>query len=310
MYALLNTELAEDRKRQYVRVLQAVGNSILFSANELRERDRYLVQGQKKVAAEVVATNSVYSPNPKKVLDDLLKELKREELVIQTQLDDAKARKSKAEKKISSSEPQKAELRKERDKAEETLNNYRNELSALEATHHVLMTQVSEQDKTRWKEAWQTDVSKLEEFFLDTDSLKHKLVSARDSSAPRFSWTHHWGILSPSLMEVFMAKSKTERGRFSSRKKMEVVLRVLRGDDLDVVSREAGITAATVSEWRDQFVASGQAGLKSRAAEGRDDELVRLKALVGDLTMRLELSREAVQRLRGGVPLATGRSTR
>lgn len=105
-----------------------------------------------------------------------------------------------------------------------------------------------------------------------------------------------------------MAKSKTERGRFSSRKKMEVVLRVLRGEDL--VSREAGITAATVSEWRDQFVASGQAGLKSRDADGRDDELARLKVLVGDLTMRLELSREAVQRVRGGVPLATGRSTR
>ena len=49
---------------------------------------------------------------------------------------------------------------------------------------------------------------------------------------------------------------------------MDVVLRVLRGDDLDLVSREAGITAAMVSEWRDQFVASGQAGLKSRAAEG------------------------------------------
>lgn len=107
-----------------------------------------------------------------------------------------------------------------------------------------------------------------------------------------------------------MAKSKTERGRFSSRKEMEVVLRVLRGEDLDLVSREAGITAAKVSEWRDQFVASGLAGLKSRDADGRDDELARLKALVGDLTMRLELSREAVQRLRGGVPLATGRSTR
>jgi len=107
-----------------------------------------------------------------------------------------------------------------------------------------------------------------------------------------------------------MAKSKTERGRFSSRKKMEVVLRVLRGEDLDLVSREAGMTAAKVSEWRDQFVASGQAGLKSRDADGRDDELARLKVLVGDLTMRLELSREAVQRGRGGVPLATGRSTR
>ena len=94
-----------------------------------------------------------------------------------------------------------------------------------------------------------------------------------------------------------MAKSKTERGRLSSRKKVEVVLRVLLGEDRDLVSREAGITAATLSEWRDHFVTSGQAGLKSRAADGRDAELARLKALVGDLTMRLELSREAVQRL-------------
>jgi len=107
-----------------------------------------------------------------------------------------------------------------------------------------------------------------------------------------------------------MAKSKTERGRFSSRKKMDVVLRVLRGDDLDLVSREAGITAATVSAWRDHFLAGGHASLKTRPADERDTELVRLKTLVGDLTMRLELSREAVQRLRGGGPLATGRSTR
>lgn len=52
-----------------------------------------------------------------------------------------------------------------------------------------------------------------------------------------------------------MAKSKTERGRFSSRKKVETVLRVLRGDDLDLVSREAGITAAKLSQWREHFVA-------------------------------------------------------
>ena len=100
-----------------------------------------------------------------------------------------------------------------------------------------------------------------------------------------------------------MAKSKTERGRFSSRKKMDVVLRVLRGDDLDLVSREAGITAATVSAWRDHFLAGGHASLKTRPADERDTELARLKTLVGDLTMRLELSREAVQRLRGGGPL-------
>jgi transposase-like protein len=112
------------------------------------------------------------------------------------------------------------------------------------------------------------------------------------------------------LKEVSMAKSKAERGRFSSRKKVDAVLRVLRGEELDLVSRELGVTAATLSDWRDQFLASGQAGLKRRAADGRDAELARLKALVGDLTMRLELSREAVQRLRGGLPLVAGRPTR
>lgn len=107
-----------------------------------------------------------------------------------------------------------------------------------------------------------------------------------------------------------MAKAKMERGRFSSRKKVEAVLRVLRGEDLDLVSRELGLTAARLSEWRDQFLAGGHGSLKSRSADERDAELARLKTLVGDLTMRLELSREAVQRLRGGAPLATGRSTR
>jgi hypothetical protein len=77
---------------------------------------------------------------------------------------------------------------------------------------------------------------------------------------------------------------------------MEIVLCVLRGDELDLVPRDAGITAAKLAARWDQFVTSGQAALKSRVADGRDDELARLKALARDLTMRLELSREAVQR--------------
>lgn len=112
------------------------------------------------------------------------------------------------------------------------------------------------------------------------------------------------------MMEVSLAQSKTERGRFSSRKKVEVVLRVLRDEDLDLVSREAGITAAGLSEWRNHFVTTERAGLKSRAVDERDDELTRLKALGGALTMRLELSREAISRLRASAPLASGRPTR
>ena len=78
-----------------------------------------------------------------------------------------------------------------------------------------------------------------------------------------------------------MAKLNTERGRFSSRKKMAAVLRVLRGEALDLVLRDAGITAAKLSEWRDHFLVGRQTRLTSRGMDGRDDEVTRLKALVG-----------------------------
>ena len=44
------------------------------------------------------------------------------------------------------------------------------------------------------------------------------------------------------------------------------VLRLLRGEDLESVSRELGITAARASQWREQFLVAGQAGLRSRAS--------------------------------------------
>jgi hypothetical protein len=80
-----------------------------------------------------------------------------------------------------------------------------------------------------------------------------------------------------------------ERGRFSSHRKTATVLRLLRGEDLELVSRELGVTAATLSGWRDDFLAGGQAALKSRPADDRDDEVARLRAKVGELTMDNEL---------------------
>ena len=102
--------------------------------------------------------------------------------------------------------------------------------------------------------------------------------------------------------------SGNERGRWSSRRKTEVVLRVLRGEDLDALSREVGVTAGTIAQWREQFLASGQAGLKSRPADERDDELARLRAKVGELTMDNELLRERARRAEGEVPFGRRRS--
>ena len=99
-------------------------------------------------------------------------------------------------------------------------------------------------------------------------------------------------------------------GRFSARRKRETVLRLLRGEDLESVSRELGITAARASQWRDRFLAAGQAGLKSRATEARDEANRRLQAKIGELLMETELLYAKVNHLEAGGPLARRRSTR
>ena len=100
------------------------------------------------------------------------------------------------------------------------------------------------------------------------------------------------------------------RRRMSARRKQSGVLRLLHGEDLELVSRELGVTAAELSAWREAFLAAGEASLKTRPADGRDVEIGRLKAKVGDLTMANELLEAKIERLEGGRPLARGRSRR
>ena len=98
-----------------------------------------------------------------------------------------------------------------------------------------------------------------------------------------------------------------DRGRFSAKRKTDTVLRLLRGEDLELLSRELGVTAATLSAWRDDFLAGGQAALKSRPADDRDEEIARLQAKVGELTMDNEL---LLQRCRADRPFAPTRRKR
>ena len=41
-------------------------------------------------------------------------------------------------------------------------------------------------------------------------------------------------------------------------RKREAVIRLLRGDDLELVSRELGVTAATLSNWREAFLSGSK----------------------------------------------------
>jgi hypothetical protein len=51
-------------------------------------------------------------------------------------------------------------------------------------------------------------------------------------------------------------------------RKREAVLRLLRGEDLETVSRSLGVTAAALTAWRDAFLAAGEAALATRPADG------------------------------------------
>ncbi len=100
------------------------------------------------------------------------------------------------------------------------------------------------------------------------------------------------------------------RRRMSAGRKQEAVLRLLRGEDLELVSRELGVTAAELSGWRDTFLAGGEAALKTRPEDARDGEIGRLKEKVGDLTMANELLGAKIERMETARPLAQRRSRR
>src|SRR5215217_7158267 len=100
------------------------------------------------------------------------------------------------------------------------------------------------------------------------------------------------------------------RRRMSARRKQEAVLRLLRGEDLELLSRELGVTAAELSGWREAFLAAGETSLKSRPADARDAEIGRLKEKVGDLTMANELLEAKIERLETARPLPRRRSRR
>ncbi|HEY2158032.1 MAG TPA: transposase [Isosphaeraceae bacterium] len=109
-----------------------------------------------------------------------------------------------------------------------------------------------------------------------------------------------------------MPKSSTridvqDRGRFSARRKTEAVLRLLRGEDLDTLSRELGVTAAALSGWRESFLDGGTAAMKSRPADDRDEEIARLRSKVGQLTMDNELLWQKCRHLESGRPFVTRR---
>ena len=94
---------------------------------------------------------------------------------------------------------------------------------------------------------------------------------------------------------------RTGGGRWTAPRKLDVVLRVLKGESLDQLSRELHVTAARLSEWRTEVLASAETALKTRERDARDEDLARLRSKVGEQTMTIELLESKIAHLEAGV---------
>jgi len=83
--------------------------------------------------------------------------------------------------------------------------------------------------------------------------------------------------------------------RWSVQRKMELVLRLLRGEGLDAVSRESQIPAHELESWKRVFLDTGTRGLRTRA-EPEERELTLARAKIGELMMRLELAEHLIEK--------------
>jgi transposase len=98
--------------------------------------------------------------------------------------------------------------------------------------------------------------------------------------------------------------------RNSARRKLAAVTRLLRGEPLETVARELNVTVARLSEWRDRALVAAEAAMKERERDGRNEEVLRLKAKLGEVTMANELLEQKVAALESGRPLGRRRSRR
>lgn len=94
--------------------------------------------------------------------------------------------------------------------------------------------------------------------------------------------------------------------RWHAPRKREVVLRLLRGEPLDAVSREVGVEVYRLEEWRSRALAGMEAGLREREVDRDRSDLAAAKKLIGELSMENELLRYKVEK--SSLPLAQRRS--
>jgi len=95
--------------------------------------------------------------------------------------------------------------------------------------------------------------------------------------------------------------------RWSPGRKRDLVLRLLRGESVEALSRELGVDRYRLAKWKERALGAIEASLRERGGDPVQVELDDALRRIGELSMENELLRE---RCKTASPLAWGRSRR
>ncbi len=106
----------------------------------------------------------------------------------------------------------------------------------------------------------------------------------------------HAGVIAAETL-LGEDQSSTGKQRMTTKRKQEAVLRLMKGEDMELVARSFWVTAADVSRLRERVIEASLYRLKSRARDARNVEINRLHAEVGELTMANEILDKKIERM-------------
>ncbi len=85
----------------------------------------------------------------------------------------------------------------------------------------------------------------------------------------------------------------TKNKRRSVNVKEQAVMRLFRGEDMELVSRETGCTMHDLKQWFDKYKLAGKEGLKSSPRDIRDTQLEQRDTLIAKLALENEILKKA-----------------
>ncbi len=91
----------------------------------------------------------------------------------------------------------------------------------------------------------------------------------------------------------------SKKNYLTANAKTSIVLELLRGEDIETLSRKHKVAVFQISQWRDVFINGGKQGFKKDPSSAK---LKQAERLIGKLQMELELRKkksEVIKRLKG-----------